>query len=90
MTKLDTLKKSYAQGRINRRGFMEGALAMGMTVAAASTYTSEVAAATPKKGGTFRLGLGGASTTDTLDPATFLSTFLDRFELRHSQQPGRG
>lgn len=75
MTDLKSWKQSYAKGRLNRRQFMEGALAMGMTVAAASAFTSEVAAATPKKGGTFRMGLGGASTTDTLDPATFISTF---------------
>ena len=75
MDKLTTLKSRYAAGRISRRGFMEGALALGMTVAGASTFTATVAAATPKRGGTFRLGLGGASTTDSLDPATFISTF---------------
>ncbi|MGI9463096.1 MAG: ABC transporter substrate-binding protein, partial [Aestuariivirgaceae bacterium] len=75
MDKLTTLKSTYACGRISRRGFMEGALALGMTVAGASAFTASVAAATPKKGGTFRLGLGGASTTDSWDPATFISSF---------------
>ncbi len=75
MPKLDELKRTFAQGRISRRGFMEGALALGMTVAGATGFMSKVEAATPKRGGTFKLGLGGASTTDSLDPATFISTF---------------
>ena len=75
MDKLSNLKSLYSTGRISRRGFMEGALALGMTVAGATAFTSAVAAATPKKGGTFRLGVGGASTTDSLDPATFISIF---------------
>jgi peptide/nickel transport system substrate-binding protein len=60
---------------MSRRGFMEGALALGMTVAGASAFTVAVEAATPKKGGTARIGVGGASTTDSLDPATFISIF---------------
>ena len=75
MSDLKSWKQSYAKGRLSRRQFMQGAMAMGMTVAAASAFTDQVAAATPNKGGTFRLGLGGASTTDSLDPATFISVF---------------
>ena len=75
MLDLKIWKQSYANGRLSRRQFMQGAMAMGMTVAAATAFTDQVAAATPKKGGTFRLGLGGASTTDSLDPATFISVF---------------
>jgi len=75
MAKLESLKSFYACGRISRRQFMEGSLALGMSVAGATAFTAKVAAATPKKGGTFRLGLGGASTTDSLDPTTFISTF---------------
>ncbi len=75
MSKLDQLKKTFSDGRISRRGFMEGALALGMTMTGATGFMSAVEAATPKRGGTFKLGLGGASTTDSLDPATFISTF---------------
>jgi peptide/nickel transport system substrate-binding protein len=75
MRKLDQLKTTFSQGRISRRGFVEGALALGMTLTGATSFMSAVEAATPKKGGLFRLGLGGASTTDSLDPATFISTF---------------
>ncbi len=75
MKKIDNLKTLYTKEKISRRGFMEGALALGMTVATATAFTDKVAAATPNKGGTFRVGLGGASTTDSLDPATYISSF---------------
>ncbi len=75
MKKIDRLKADYRTGRVSRRSFMQGALALGLTVAGAEAFVSKVQAATPKRGGTFRLGLGGASTTDSLDPATFISTF---------------
>lgn len=75
MSKLEGLKALYKRGEITRRHFMEGAIALGLGVAGATTFTDKVAAATPKRGGSFRLGLGGASTTDSLDPATFISTF---------------
>lgn len=72
MTLLTELARS---GRVDRRGFMTGALALGLTIPAASTLWSSSARAQPKKGGTFRLALGSGSTTDSLDPATFDSTF---------------
>ncbi len=75
MNKIDKLKSQFARGDISRRRFMEGALALGMTLAGATSVVSKAMAATPKKGGLFRLGLAGASTTDSLDPATYISTF---------------
>ena len=60
--------------RLNRREFIQTALAAGLTVAAAEAMFATVARAEGKRGGVFRLGLGGASTTDTLDPATYIST----------------
>ncbi|MDX1529208.1 MAG: ABC transporter substrate-binding protein, partial [Gammaproteobacteria bacterium] len=39
-------------------------------------FSSSALAATPKKGGHFRLGLGHGSTTDSLDPATYLDTYM--------------
>ena len=46
-------------------------------------------AATPKKGGRFRMGLTGGHTTDNLDPAT-LSGFLDQAVLynEHAAKAG--
>ena len=38
MTMIDTLKSQFRQGKVSRRSFMEGALALGMTVAGASAY----------------------------------------------------
>ena len=63
--------------RLNRRGFMEGALATGATVAAASTlWSTQVAAQTPKKGGTFRVGVHDGNTADSLDPGTTESVYM--------------
>ena len=62
------------QGRISRRSFMASALAAGLAVPAALTMAEAALAATPKKGGLLRLGLGSGSTTDSLDPATYEGT----------------
>jgi peptide/nickel transport system substrate-binding protein len=53
---------------INRRGFLAGAA--GLTALSAGFITDARAqgAETPKKGGVLKLGIGGGSTTDNLDP----------------------
>ena len=57
-------------GRLSRRQFMQGALALGASVPAATAlWNKEVKAATPQKGGTFRVAIRDFNTTDTLDPA---------------------
>lgn len=76
-TALAGLKANALSGRISRRDFMQGALALGLGVTAASgLWTREVAAATPKKGGTFRVGLDDGNTSDNLDPSTYNSRFM--------------
>jgi peptide/nickel transport system substrate-binding protein len=76
-TSLARLKANALSGRIKRREFMQGALALGLGVTAASgLWTREVAAATPKKGGTFRVGLDDGNTSDNLDPTTYNSRFM--------------
>lgn len=75
MKNLDELSKAYAAGRISRRTFMQGAVAMGATIAAASSMAVRAEAATPNKGGTLRMGQGHGSTTDSLDPATYENGF---------------
>lgn len=50
-------------------------LATGVVLPTALCWADDVAAATPKKGGSFRLGVGHGQTTDTLDPATFENGF---------------
>lgn len=67
-SKLETLFRS---GKIGRRQFMEGVSALGLGAAFATTVVNSVEAATPKKGGTARIGLGHGATVDNLDPQTF-------------------
>lgn len=62
------------KGRISRRDFIRFAVVSGMTVPFASAlWSTEVSAQTPKKGGTFRLGMHDGNTSDTHDPGTYLS-----------------
>jgi len=71
--------------RIGRRGFMEGMLATGATVAGASTmWSSKVAAQTPTRGGTFRVGVHDGNTSDTLDPGQFQAVF--EIQLAHAHR----
>ena len=73
------------QGRVSRRRFMEGAAAMGLTVAAASTLWSEqVQAATPQKGGHFRVGVHDGNTTDTHDTGKYQS--VGDIQLAHAHR----
>ena len=77
---MDELKhylRLLTRGRIGRREFMGRAVALGATTALASSLAGRgLRAATPKKGGHFRLGLGHGSTTDSLDPATYENGFM--------------
>ena len=67
---LHRLLTRTVQGRINRRGFMGRAAALGLTAVAANTMlASGLMAATPIKGGTLKIGMQGGGSTDSLDPA---------------------
>lgn len=69
--------------RVNRRGFMEGALYTGAGVAASSTmWATQVQAQTPKRGGTFRVGIHDGNTSDGLDPGTYQSVL--QIQLAHA------
>jgi peptide/nickel transport system substrate-binding protein len=77
---LERLQMQYEQGSIGRRRFLQqvaaiggiGALhAMGVPGVIPSTR-----AAGPSSGGNIRIGVGSGSTTDSLDPATINSTFM--------------
>ena len=63
-------QQKLTDGQINRRQFMVSVLATGIATSTALSLASEAEAATPKKGGTFRYGVGHGSTTDTLDSGT--------------------
>ena len=55
---------------------MGRAVALGATATLATSLAGRAAlAATPKKGGTLRVGIGAGATSDTVDPATFLQNF---------------
>ncbi len=82
---LAAIVEAARKKRLNRRGFMEGALATGATVAAASTlWSTDVAAQTPKKGGTFRVGVHDGNTADSLDPGTTESVYM--IQLSHASR----
>lgn len=82
---LERLQTAAMAGRINRRTFIEGAVALGTSMPAALTLWSRgVAAATPKSGGRFRVGLDDGNTTDNMDPATTASRFM--ISMAHTQR----
>jgi len=81
----ELLTQDAKSGKLGRRDFMRFAVAAGMTIPLASgLWTSEVAAATPKKGGKFRLGVHDSNTSDTYDPGTYLS--VGQIQLAHTHR----
>jgi peptide/nickel transport system substrate-binding protein len=71
MSVLEQLETLFKKGEISRRDFLIRVSALGLTAAISPVLLSSRARAdVPKKGGRFRMGLGGGSTTDSLDPAT--------------------
>ena len=74
---INALTEQATRRAIGRRRFMEGAIATGMTASAASAlWGRRVEAATPKKGGTYRVGMHDGNTTDQLDPGTTESVHM--------------
>ena len=61
---------------ISRRQFVMSVLATGVTLPIALSLADKAVAASANKGGHFRWGNGAADTTDTLDPATYQSSFM--------------
>lgn len=71
MSDLKSLERLFTHGKITRREFITRVSALGLTAAVSPALLGGPAhAATPKKGGRFRLGLAGGATTDSLDPGT--------------------
>ena len=72
--RIEQLADISRQGGMSRREFMRYAIAAGVTVSSASLlWSSNVVAATPKKGGKFRLGMHDGNTSDTHDPGTYVT-----------------
>ncbi|MGI9408191.1 MAG: ABC transporter substrate-binding protein [Hyphomicrobiaceae bacterium] len=77
MTKqIDHLLGDLGTKRIDRRTFMQGAIAAGVTASAASMLADKALAAVPKKGGHYRQALTGGATGDVLDPARTLDSYM--------------
>jgi peptide/nickel transport system substrate-binding protein len=55
---------------------MQLAMAAGIAIPMASTMFSKAQAATPKKGGTLRIGMEGGSASDSLDPRTYADSIM--------------
>ncbi len=76
MTTLDELTHALKSGQMSRRRFLQAASALGLAAPVAGSLFSATAQAQPKSGGTLRLALDGASTSDSLDPATYATTYM--------------
>ena len=80
MSELDYLDGQAAKGAISRREFMGRAAALGASSARdldhARRASTPCAAETPKNGGLLRLGLGGGSTTDSIDVGSYNNSVM--------------
>ena len=77
---LDYLSRRVAAGRLSRREFLGCAAALGVTSAFAnSLLAGAVQAQAPQKGGDLRMGLTGGESTNSLDPATWLTQVPQNF-----------
>ena len=68
---IEDQKMRFASKQISRRRFISSVAAAGVTIPTALSWAAQAEAATPVKGGHFRVGTGNGSTTDSLDPATY-------------------
>ncbi|HEX9771756.1 MAG TPA: ABC transporter substrate-binding protein [Kiloniellales bacterium] len=77
MTYLKYLETQLQDGKISRREFLGRATAIGLTFPAAVALAGKaVSAATPKRGGHLRVGMGHGSTTDSLDPGSYENDYM--------------
>jgi ABC-type dipeptide transport system, periplasmic component len=71
---LNYLSRRVALGKLSRRDFLGRASALGVSAAFANTLlTGAVRAAGPVRGGTLKAGLVGGESTNSLDPALFMT-----------------
>lgn len=81
MPGLKELEHLLTEGKINRREFLARVSALGLAAAVSPAFLSTPAkAATPKKGGHLKIGVGHGSTTDTLDPALSTDTYMQMID----------
>jgi peptide/nickel transport system substrate-binding protein len=71
---LEYLSRRVAVGKLSRRDFLGRAAALGVTATFANTMlSSAVRAAGPVKGGVIKAGVVGGESTNSLDPALFMT-----------------
>lgn len=79
---LEYLSRRVARGLLNRRDFLGRAAVLGVTAPFANKLLVGAAQAQgPKKGGTLKMGLVGGESTNSLDPATWLTQVPQNFGL---------
>jgi len=64
------------EGKMSRRDFIQIAVASGLAIGAAQSLFASAARAEPRRGGRFRMGIAHGSTTDSLDPASYLDYYM--------------
>ena len=74
--KLGWMRTEVGRGRMNRREFVQFALAAGIVASTAEVMFTEAQAATPQKGGDLRVGISWGSTSNTLDPGPILDSYM--------------
>ncbi len=75
---MKTLNQPLLQSGVSRRGVLMGTAAIGAT-AFAGQFGVGPAAAQPKKGGTFRVGIAAGNTSENYDPGTWDNVFVQVF-----------
>ena len=77
MPNFKQLEADLKSGRISRREFLARTSALGISAILATSVLSGTAlAATPKRGGRMRIAMTGGGTTDVMDPAQTLDSFM--------------
>ena len=69
MDNLEKLTALFSENNIGRREFIGRVSALGAAAMLPMFLNAKRADAAPKKGGRLRIGCGGSSLTDSLDPA---------------------
>ena len=79
MSEIEYIKHRTMRQQLSRRDFVGRASALGASAAILAAALGEIdahAAETPRQGGTMRIGLGGGSTTDSLDPRSYTDSVM--------------
>jgi len=80
MSEITKLAELLGERRMSRRQFLNRISILGLAGAVSpALWTSIAHAENPKRGGNFRIGLAGASTSESLDPATYGTGVINHF-----------